>query len=486
MAWDALSNIFKNKQDEDGTKSLRTSYAPGTGQASAGSVATNPGDYSSFQGTGGSQGGGPVSARFVNFGTMYDLNKDKAAKQADAVQSKAAGAAADAQASLQGAHGKFNQQAGWGTGRGTAGGQHPTKIGTYAETGPGSSWTAGTAQPIGKTNTASPTTWTNTNTGNQTDRTAQGSDPEKGGLGRSINPSGGISITDSSLDQGIKADEQSSASAAAQAAADAAKNRNGNWRYQQLFGNGTQLLGGVGDPRQNENVVSELDAKSGAGQQYTGPDSLQGMLGDEAYGALGEDLRKAEAGTQALTNEGGIAQALGYGPGMSQGNSALDTGLTETAGRQQFKALADKYKGLSSLLPAAQSDSLRAAEGARIQSDAAAKQWQDLLDEHEAAAKAATDAETQQKQGEHRKSLHDDSFYDPSTNAGALTKETGYTAQEVEDAWPELSEEERAYLGRGHNFFENLTGYGFTGDEASIRENIIAKLAKRRAANGSK
>ncbi len=350
MAWDALGSIFK-KKDQEGTDTLKQNYAPGTGQASAGSVATNPGDYSSFQGQGGSTGGGPVRAGYVNFGTLYDLNKNAAAKQADAVQSKAAGAAADAQAALQGAQGKFNSQASQGTGKGTAGGQHPSKIGTYQETGPGSSWGTGAApKPIGNTKPVDPTTWTNVNPGNQTDLTAQGSDPDKAvgptenALGRSVNPSGSISITDTNLDQGVKTDEQSQTSDAATAAANANANRGGNWKYQQLFGNGTQLQGGVGDPRQNENVVSELDAKSGAGQQYTGPDSLKGMMGDDAYAALGEQLRKAQAGTQQLTDEGGLAEALGYGPGAGAGtgNSALDTGLTETAGRQQFKATAAK------------------------------------------------------------------------------------------------------------------------------------------------
>src|SRR5689334_7358974 len=113
MAWDALGGIFK-KKDQEGTDTLKQNYAPGSGQSSAGSVATNPGDYSSFYGQGGSNGG-PVRAGYVNFGTLYDLNKDKAAKQADAVQSKAAGAAATAQGKLTGAQGQFNQQATWGT-----------------------------------------------------------------------------------------------------------------------------------------------------------------------------------------------------------------------------------------------------------------------------------------------------------------------------------------------------------------------------------
>jgi hypothetical protein len=488
MAWDALSNIFKNKQDEDGTKSVQSTYTPNSGTSTVSAMKAPGADASGWQGSGGSVGG-PVSSKFVNFGTMYDLNKDKAGQQAKGLYAGAQGKAEAAKTQLGNAQAGFNQQATTGMGIGTATGQHPTRIGTYTETGPGSTRSTGAQSsasggaggaPLANKGSANAHLIPNWGPPTMVD-----ADPQ------SINPvgGGGISITGSSLDQGVQATEKANADAAAQAAADAAKNRNGNWRYQQLFGNGTQLEGGVGDPRQNENVVSELDAKSGAGQQYTGPDSLKGMMGDEAYGALADSLRKGEDATQALTTEGGIAQALGYGPGMSQGNSALDTGLTETAGRANFKQLADRYKGLSGQLAAAQADSERAAAGGKIQAGANAKSWQDLLDEYGGAGEQNGKEKSPSGTNGSVKFKDDNG---QKTRANQITEGGyGYTASDLQSAIDEgaLSAEDLAFLNQQDIGSVPVVGGAMDwlqstvagNDNAQMLQNILAKLQKWKA-----
>lgn len=474
MAWDALAGMYKQKdEDKDATGALKQNYAPGSGQASAGSLATNPGDRASFYGQGG-DAGAPVSAGFVNYGTMYDLNKDAAAKQADSVQSKAAGAAADASGSLAGARNTFNQQATTGSGVGVAGGAHPTRIGAYAETGPGARRNTGSA-----------------------------SGPSGGGGGESlrdakkatdspstISPTSSISIDPTSgLEKGIETDEQARQTAAAAAA----QNRGAQSPYASLLGGtgtGTLLEGGVGDPRQNENVISELDAKSGAGQQYTGPDSLKGSMGDDAYASLAEQLRKAEAGTQQLTNAGGIATALGYGPADATGNSALDAGLTQTAGQGQFRQTADRYKGLAALLPQAQADSERAAAGGKIQAGANAKGFQDLLDQQAGTEGGSTNRgpNTVKIDFSSNNDKNPDGTAKTQTHANKITNGGyGYTASDLEEAANSnvLTPEEIAYLN-GDNLDDipvfgglvSAVGNEDRANSASQMANILEKLRR--------
>lgn len=491
MAWDALAGMYKQKdEDKQGTDALKTTYTPGSAQTSAGSVATNKGDYSSFYGQGG-DAGAPVSAGFVNYGTMYDLNKDAAAKQADSVQSKAAGKAADASGALAGARNAFNQQATQGSGVGVAGGNHPTRIGEYAETGPGArrNTGGGATGPSGGggqeplANKGSATAHLVPNWGPPT---AVDADPV------SVNPSGSIGITGGSLDQGVAATEKANADAAAAAAVAATKNRGAQSPYASLLGatgTGALLEGGVGDPRQNQNVVSELDAKSGAGQQYTGPDSLKGSMGDDAYAALAEQLRKAEAGTQQLTNAGGIATALGYGPADATGNSALDAGLTQTAGQGQFRALADRYKGLSNLLPQAQADSERAAAGGKLDAAGNAKGWQDLLDQQKAAASGG---ESHKNNSQHLGGLDTGTSRANKITSGGY----GYTASDMDDALNSgvLSDEDVQYLN-GENIEDVPLMGGVAGaignagrgsDSASVMANILEKLRRWKESKGKK
>lgn len=477
MAWDALSSIFK-KKDEEGQDSLKQNYAPGSASASAGSVKTNAGDYSSFYGQGGSQGGGPVSAGFVNFGTMYDLNKDKAAKQADAIQSKAAGAAQNAQTHLQGAQSAFGNSLFAGTGKGPARGNAQGRFGTQI-TPP--AVTGGTSVAAGASGQHAPDE-------NAHDSVNHPQEIDTSGASRGI--------TAGAFSEGIQKDEAAQRQADLERQAQAARNRGAAGKsgvYGQLQGG--QLLGEKvsTDPSTMVNNISELDAKSGAGQQYTGPESLKASMGDDAYGALSEELRKAEEGTQALNTDGGLATALGYGPDSNQGNSALDTGLTQTAGRQQFKALANKWKGLSGRLADAQTDSEKSAAGATAASDAAAKEWQDMLDQYE-QANAKTDvtdkpATITQVDFSSNNDKNPDGTYKIQTNANKITTGGyGYTATDVQDAVDSgvLTSEEIAFLN-GSNIADtpvigglaDAAGSASTGyNSASMMANILEKLRR--------
>ena len=477
MAWDGLGSIFKQK-DKQGSNEARDTVAP---QAAAGGYGggnsapvTQP--YAGFGGNAGSAAG-PVSAKFVNFGTLYGLNEDKAKGMAKGVYDSAAAAADKAKGQLQGARETFNQNLQQGTAKGVVSGPHGTRIDNYNPTAPA------TAKPFTQarkgeavaTSGAGPGSFLR---GAQYDANGNAIDetqPTTGSLTQTLEGTGtrGLSPTENYSGAGGTL-------------------TGGASRYSNIYGPVSSMgsiAGAAAETPDKEALkdyhasVDLLGAKSGAGQGYTGPGSLKESMGEQAYADLQKALGNAETGAQNLTTEGGVQNALGYEPGVSTGNSAMDTGLTETAGREQFKRLADQTKGLGTLLPQAQADSERAAAGAGIQSADAAKQWQDLLDEYEAQQTAENAPKPGEPGGPPKKSSgsHIHGLYTNDTNAAALTQESGFTASEVEDAWGDFTQEEREYLARGHNVFENLTGYGFSGDEATLKASILMKLANRRA-----
>ena len=476
MAWDGLGSIFKQK-DKQGSNEARDTVAP---QAAAGGYGggnsapvTQP--YAGFGGNAGSAAG-PVSSKFVNFGTLYGLNEDKAKGMAKGVYDSAAAAADKAKGQLQGARETFNQNLQQGTAKGVVGGPHGTRIDNYNP-----------PQPYKKPE------YHQSRKGEEV--ATSGAGPGSFLRGANYDANGNAidetQPTTGRLTQTLESSvEPGPAINPAQYSGAGGTLTGGASRYSSLYGPVSSLgsVGGVAAETPDKEALKDyhatvdlLGAKSGAGQGYTGPGSLKESMGEQAYADLQKALGNAETGAQNLTTEGGIQNALGYEPGVSTGNSAMDTGLTETAGRAQFKRLADQTKGLGTLLPQAQADSERAAAGAGIQSADAAKQWQDLLTQYEADQKANADAENAPPGSQKPKKYgHYKHAYAEGTNGSALLNESGFSAAELEDAWGDFTQAEREYLSRGHNVFENLTGYGFSGDEATLKANILAKLANRR------
>ena len=483
MAWDALQGRFQQKQRtaEDnnmGAEARNVGVSSGAGASGGYSPQTLPN-----AGYGGSSGdsAGPVSARFVNYGNLYSLNESKAKEMAAGVGKKAEGKAEGAKNSLDAARNQFGNAYNAGLGKGPVGGPHGTRIDNYNPTTPTTkpAFTQAYKSSGGTTRGAGPGSVMGSNvfTSNTTTRfDANGNviiddnEAPAGQLSQTLEGEGTRGLPDPGNYSGAGGTMTGGAS-----------------RYSQLYGPVSTMGSVAGKPSEVPDKdalkdyhasVDLLGAKSGAGQQYTGPGSLKESMGDAAYGTLGEDLRKAQEGVDALGDAGGIADALGYGDSLATGNSALDTGLTQTAGQAQFKRLKDRYAGLGNLLPAAQADSMKTAEAGGIISAQAAKDWQQMVDDYEAQQnQPETGPDGQPKPKRAGRYAH---AYAEGTNGSALLSESGFTAAELEDTWGDLTQEERQYLIRGNNVFENLTGYGFSGDEATLKQNILMKLAKRR------
>lgn len=387
MAWDALASQFqrKEKRDEEATAEMRGG-GPVTG---GGGPAVTSAQNTAFQGSGGSAGG-PVSSRFVNFGTLLEANKDKASKMAGDIYRGAESKAEGAKGSLGAAMSQFAGKAQQGTGKsGTIYGQHGTEYATPAPVAPPPTDKRSRVQkyresvPLENRGTH----YSATPVGPGTGIVDQGQ-PTKllqtQGTGGSVY----IDTSQQEAEDGVQQRQSFDyRKLAGQAAVDAG-------RYSSILGEGGMYGNPLdmdsatkGDAVNFNHFVNEMDMKSGAGQQYTGPASLKDDMGEEAYGKLQDELRKGEEATQLLTNAGGIGQALGYGPDSNVGMSALDTGLTQVAGQSNFKKLADRYKGLGKTLGAAQTDSVRTAAAGATQSAAAAAEWQRLLDGYNEANK---------------------------------------------------------------------------------------------------
>lgn len=379
MAWDALQGQFQKKKTPDeedkGLWGERASQGgPSAGGNSTPSIVQNGG----FGGTGGSAGNSG-SASFVNYGTLYGANEEKAKGMANNVYRGAETAAEKAKGSLQNAQNQFNNAAQQGTAKGTVGGAHGTRIDNYGAASPAA---AG----------ATPGYHSGNDSAGWKEHTARvhGYD-----AGRAVPTEDQGSLSQDLQGEGTRGLRSGQPGAAAGGATTA-----GASRYGGLFGQGTAMYG----PTTTSDVVNKdslkdyhasvdlLGAKSGAGQGYTGPKSIEDQMGAGAYGDLAAELKKAQDQVNQTKDAGGLAEALGYTGGVqSSGNAALDAGLTQTAGQSNFKKLRERYSGLNDSLAAAQADSLKTAAGSTAISEANAKQWQDLLAEYDKENSAPKD-----------------------------------------------------------------------------------------------
>jgi hypothetical protein len=233
------------------------------------------------------------------------------------------------------ARGKAQQ----GTGKGPVGGAHGTRIDNY--------------NPTPATNTAKPFTQARKGT----ELLTSGAGPGGGAIvpGRRQYDANGNAIdedqpTAGSLTQTMEGNATRTGLDPANYSGAGGTTTGGASRYAGLYGPASTMGSVAGKPAENPDKAALRDyhastdllgAKSGAGQQYTGPGSLKESMGDEAYGQLQDELRKGQEATGNLQNAGGIGAALGYGPDDAPGLSALDTGLTQVAGQENFKRLGD-------------------------------------------------------------------------------------------------------------------------------------------------
>lgn len=343
MAWDALAGQFKKKQrdGEDnalGGEALSQGVQSGGGFSGGTPVADPSGG---FGGTGGASGD-TGSSRFVNYGTLYGLNEDKAKSMAAGVQHKAEGKAEDAKDSLAAAQNQFNNAAQQGTGKGPGGYRIDSDA---SRAGTENTFKAGDG-------------WNNYNWDPDTAQRREGSD------GQSTRGMGDPTATQTG-------------------AANAS-------RYSALLGEpaeyGGTMRGSAQAARDNAHLsASIMDAKSGAGQAYTGPASLKDQMGEEAWAKQQEEFRKAQDSINSTSTAEGIGAALGYTGGIEgSGNAALDTGLTQTAGQANFKKMRERYGGLGKLQNEAQGNSIAAASAGAADSEVAADQWAKMLADYEA------------------------------------------------------------------------------------------------------
>lgn len=479
MAWDALGSIFNKKDKEKVDK-------PGMMGGTSGPSAPTQSNAPWTNGLGGSSAA-PASAGFVNFGTLYDLNKDKAGGMAAGVFGKAQSEIEKAKGKLQGAKDTFNQkrEAGAGTWK-PIGGAHGTRIENKTTQSADLSGVEGEYGWEGPTRYG----W-NAVGANRGVISAKGTP-------QSVQGSKQQGMTGQSTRDLVDSAQRSTAPGATSA---------GAYRNEALgFGPIETLLYEQPDReglKDYHHSVSELEAKSGAGQGYTGPDSLKDAIGDEEYAQLAKDLQDAEDNAANLTNAGGISTALGYEPFQDTGKSNLDTALTQVAGQENFKKLADQTKGLKGQLGAAQADSMKTAKAQEIQSDAAAKEWQDLLDEYEKAnaqdpnapiiignANAGPTGFAANEGGQfgpgggvlNEKESKAGANWIPNTSAAGYQEvaSAGYSQQEIVDIWDSLSQDERDALTSTESVSGVLTGSN--KDRAAAIQSILAKLAAARAA----
>lgn len=467
MAWETLNSIYRNKS-EDETARTRDTRANAGNIGSKSSAVAAP--LTGWGGDGGSAGA-PTSSKFVNFGTMYDLNKDKAAGMAKGLYDSAQAKAEGAQGKLNDARGAFANQVAGGTARGTIGGKHGTRVEDFTATTETDPKTGVKSQKniwVGPQTAGGKAV--EQGTGNPFHALySQASNPNSDGSTRY----GHTERKESLEGEGYYSGEQvqSETNRSMQAGA-----RN---RYADLLGTGDRIAdydftvratpGEKAAMADYHHTVSSGQANSMAGQDYTGPASLKESMGDDAYGALAEDLRKAEQGTQQLGDAAGIATALGYEPGGSIGMSALDAGLTETAGRPQFKQLGEKYKGLSGTLSKAQSESIGDSIAAKSQSDATANQWKKLMDDYTEATKPKAEAEKTPAEAAYDETAFMTDWAD-FVGAGptdTMMNEVGHGVGRV------------ATFGAAdeRGTFEQLTAQGFSNDQ------IMAAYRKYRKAN---
>jgi hypothetical protein len=397
MAWDALAGQFKKKEDKDSAdvRGERASFGSIGGAGTGSAPQAQP--LGGFGGTAGS-GGDTGSSRFVNYGTLYGLNEEKAKGMANNVYRGAEKKAEDAKGSLANAQTQFQDKANAGAGGSRPiGGAHGTRI----ETGVAPDAEPEDSKPVagGKKSaniTAAPDPWAG----------PLHSEPWTGPANRldSVG-TGGSFVTDNSAQ--LSDDEK-----AARGRGTAAGNVLGG-RYASLYGQPTTLdeqrflageepggyLGAARAPDESgradyHHSVRPGEAKTGSEQDYTGPDSLKDSMGEEGYGSLAEELRKADEAVKGTADAGGIAEALGYTGGVQgSGMAAMDAGLAQTAGQSNFAKLRERYGGLGKLLPTAQSDSLATVGRAEAASDSAAADWDKMLAEYEAQNKPAAEKE---------------------------------------------------------------------------------------------
>lgn len=489
MAWDALQGRFqKQRTEEDKGLAQEARSVGGSGGSSGYAPQANP--TGGFGGNAGSTtSGGPVSAGFVNYADLYSANEGKAKQMAADVYKGAESKAQGAKDSLQAARNQFAGKAQAGAGSyAPIGGAHGTRI-ENKTTAPA----ADVPQP--DVVTPSKPKWRKTYRGGFTpgegayDETIKTAD--MGGAQAPITLGGSLS------------DAVAAGEAAAEARKQPGMTNAGASRYGELFGPTTGVLRApdASGRADYHHSVSELEAKSGAGQDYTGPDSLKDSLGDAGYAALIKQYADAQNAIGGLQSSGGIAEALGYA-GDQTGNAALDAGLTQTAGQSNFKRLADRYSGLGKEVAAAQDDSIRAASGARAQSDAAAGAWEQMLKDYEAQANvdpnapiiigaAQSEGETGANIGIRADSQGSGTMSDQFGSIfGTLDEDkgvsqvmsSGYSQQEVMDIWDSLSADEKKALTTKSTDIQS-GAEGMFGQETwtGLLESIKAKLAAARA-----
>lgn len=453
MAWDALQGRFqKQRTEEDKGLAQEARSVGGSGGMSGYAPQANP--TGGFGGNAGSTtSGGPVSAGFVNYADLYSANEGKAKQMAADVYKGAESKAQVAKDSLQAAQTQFQNKAQQGTAKGTIGGPHGTRIDNYNP-----------APPPPKAPT-------------------QGVSQYGEGAGATGAVGGGNGGNQGTLTQSLEADPDYWTPRVQQSAAPGATNA-GASRYASLFGPAAAIQAPDAAGRADyHHSVDLLGAKSGAGQDYTGPDSLKDSMGDDAYGQLAKDFQGAQDSIAGLQNSGGIAEALGYA-GDQTGNAALDAGLTQTAGQSNFKRLADRYSGLGKELATAQSDSLATVGRADAASDVAADTWDKLLADYDAeqAANAPKPPERKEKPAGQGFQPYDGDGN--PTYANQLLEESGFSLSELNDISSELTPEERAYLYGTYDSFSGTIFGAMTGQNdtnAMHKQNILAKLAAARA-----
>jgi len=470
MAWDALQGRFEKKKtpgEED--KSLWGERSSLGGSTVGGTASPQAQPLGGFGGTAGSAGSN--TANFVNYSTLYGLNEEKAKSMANNVYRGAEKKADDAKGKLADAESQFNQASQFGTSKGTIGGKHGTRIrGPEAQTEDGTSVKyQGTGKWVDKPGVHG---------GLYTSSTS-----------RDINRAGQEYVPDNS---GWTKDGMTGESTRGLQRTGAGATNAGRYRYASLYGEPVDV-GLAWNPDKADSAgdyhhsVSYGEANTGKGGEYTGPDSLKGQMGDEAYNALSEEFRKANESLGNTADAGGLAAELGYTGGIEgNGNAALDAGLTQTAGQSNFKKLRERYAGLGKLLPDAQTNSIATAGRGEADSQRAAAEWDSLMSEFDAqqgkAKPGAVVLNAAQSEGSGGAQLGP--LGGTSSTANSLSK-YGFSMQDYNDAL--FTDEEKVLLAREDaGILDDLASgvteiAGISDEDFRVWQAILMKLRAAKA-----